>query len=381
VRYGFEKFPIRPSQTQPMIIILLVPVLTQIILSILDFFRYFLFQKRILKHELLRLYEIISVLFIPLFYLIFSDVGLDNDCCSDSAFFSPAHRSTVYFWIGLCMIGFLISAFKEKVAAPIKELILNFLLLVGIVLNIFIANHATEFLWFFGNLPIIIIFILTLAENQRKILEAFRQGEFDGVSGWAKYTWEILSWHPILQSPIVVVLCLPFVFLVTSFLMLFGQKPDSIILAFTQTYHHGFSQLDYLCANVNCGGHYLCSVAAKGHKKIVRPQRLGVRNKQLILCNRQLLISNAFEELLEERLPGTHRLIRKNYNKVGNVIHRYYYLFEIKLISDIIYILMKPLEWVFLLVLYMFDTKPENRIAMQYISKEDKLKIRTMQQV
>jgi hypothetical protein len=90
-------------------------------------------------------------------------------------------------------------------------------------------------------------------------------------------------------------------------------------------------------------------------------------------------VSNAFEELLEERLPGIHRLIRRNYNKVGNVIHRYYYLFEIKLISDIIYILMKPLEWVFLLVLYMFDTKPENRIAIQYISKEDRLGIRAIQ--
>jgi hypothetical protein len=319
------------------------------------------------------------VIFVPFFYLLSADMGQDNDCCFGSAFFSPEHRSTVYFWIGLCMIGFVISAFKGKVAAPIKELLLNFLLLAGIVLNIFIAIQVTEFLWFFGNLPIIFIFTLTLAENQRKILEAFRQGEFDGVSGWAKYTWEILSWHPILQSPIVIVLCLPFVFLVTSFLMLFGQKPDSIILAFTQTYHHGFSQLDYLCANVDCGGHYLCSVAAKGHKKIVRPQRLGVRNNQLILCNRQLLVSNAFEELLEERLPGIHRLIRRNYNKVGNVIHRYYYLFEIKLISDIIYILMKPLEWVFLLVLYMFDTKPENRIAIQYISKEDRLGIRAIQ--
>ncbi len=358
---------------------LILLILVQVILSILDFFRYLLFQKRILNREFLRLYELISVIFVPFFYLLSADMGQDNDCCFGSAFFSPEHRSTVYFWIGLCMIGFVISAFKGKVDAPIKELLLNFLLLAGIVLNIFIAIQVNEFLWFFGNLPIILIFTLTLAENQQKILEAFRQGEFDGVSGWAKYTWEILSWHPILQSPIVIVLCLPFVFLVTSFLMLFGQKPDSIILAFTQTYHHGFSQLDYLCANANCGGHYLCSVAAKGHKKIVRPQRLGVRNNQLILCNRQLLVSNAFEELLEERLPGIHRLIRRNYNKVGNVIHRYYYLFEIKLISDIIYILMKPLEWVFLLVLYMFDTKPENRIAIQYISKEDRLGIRAIQ--
>lgn len=34
---------------------------------------------------------------------------------------------------------------------------------------------------------------------------------------------------------------------------------------------------------------------------------------------------------------------------------------------DLIYYLMKPLEWLFLLVLYLVDRKPENRIAMQYI--------------
>ena len=34
---------------------------------------------------------------------------------------------------------------------------------------------------------------------------------------------------------------------------------------------------------------------------------------------------------------------------------------------DVIYYLMKPLEWIFLLVLYLVDRKPENRIALQYI--------------
>ncbi|MGT2717203.1 DUF6688 family protein [Streptococcus oricebi] len=32
------------------------------------------------------------------------------------------------------------------------------------------------------------------------------------------------------------------------------------------------------------------------------------------------------------------------------------------------YLMMKPLEWFFLLVLYLIDIKPENRIALQYIS-------------
>ena len=38
--------------------------------------------------------------------------------------------------------------------------------------------------------------------------------------------------------------------------------------------------------------------------------------------------------------------------------------------ADIIYILMKPLEWLFLIVLYSCDTRPENRISMQYIGNK-----------
>ncbi|WP_394334798.1 DUF6688 family protein [Niastella vici] len=36
---------------------------------------------------------------------------------------------------------------------------------------------------------------------------------------------------------------------------------------------------------------------------------------------------------------------------------------------DVVYLLMKPAEWLFLLTLYTFDRKPENRIAKQYISR------------
>ena len=158
---------------------------------------------------------------------------------------------------------------------------------------------------------------------------------------------------------------------------LFGQKTDSIILAFTQTYYQGLSKLTPLCENVSCGEHFLCSVAANGHKNIAKPFRFGIRNGALVNCNRQLLISNAFEELIAERLPCIHLFIRRHYNKVGNQIHKYYYIFKIKLVSDIIYILMKPLEWLFIFTLYLFDSTPENRIAIQYINEEARKAIKT----
>ncbi len=39
---------------------------------------------------------------------------------------------------------------------------------------------------------------------------------------------------------------------------------------------------------------------------------------------------------------------------------------------SLIYYLMKPLEIFFLIILYTLDKKPENRIASQYLSIQDK---------
>ncbi len=114
------------------------------------------------------------------------------------------------------------------------------------------------------------------------------------------------------------------------------------------------------------------------HPFIVKPIRYGERNGQKIVCNRQLLVSNAFEDLIQEKLPRTHRFIRLQYNKVGVLVHRYYTVFNIKIIADLVYILMKPLEWFFLFVLYTADKNPENRISKQYLSNQDRQMINSL---
>ncbi|MBI3137078.1 MAG: hypothetical protein HYZ15_00675 [Sphingobacteriales bacterium] len=154
--------------------------------------------------------------------------------------------------------------------------------------------------------------------------------------------------------------------LISLLLYVVGQKPDAGIRAFTETYKLGLSQWDYKCENVQCGEHYLCSVAANGHPGIVRPVRLGKRNHHFIVCNRQLLISNAFEELIQEKFPALHRMIRLQYDKMGDRIHRNYDWYSKKWVSDLVYLAMKPAEWFFLFVLYMADHKPEQRIGRQY---------------
>ncbi|HTI92628.1 MAG TPA: DUF6688 family protein, partial [Puia sp.] len=175
------------------------------------------------------------------------------------------------------------------------------------------------------------------------------------------------------KLPVLLLLCAPVLLILIGVLLLFGQQPDSFVRAFTDTYKEGFSQLNAQCDNVICPqGHFLCTVAAKGHGNFVKPLRSGIRGGQAITCNRQLLVANAFEELLEQKLPGLHRPIRALYNKVGDFIHKYYGVFNNEWVADLVYVLMKPLEWLFVIVLYASDRKPENRIAQQYMDWNDR---------
>lgn len=161
------------------------------------------------------------------------------------------------------------------------------------------------------------------------------------------------------------VIMLPLLGIIIGILLLFGQAPDSIIKAWTETADWNLS-LKEAPQNIEFDEHYLCTVAAGGHKKIVKPIRKGIRHGHEVIVNRQLCVANAFEQILEEKTPRFHKLVRGIYDRYGLPIAR---LIKSKWIADIIYFLMKPLEWIFLMVIYMIDVHPENRIATQYMGK------------
>lgn len=161
------------------------------------------------------------------------------------------------------------------------------------------------------------------------------------------------------------VLMLPLLGIIIAILLLFGQAPDSVIKAWTETADWTLS-LKEAPQNIYYDEHYLCTVAAGGHKKIVKPIRKGVRHGHEVIVNRQLCVANAFEQILEEKTPHFHKLVRGVYDRYGFPVAR---LIKSKWIADIIYIMMKPLEGIFLMVIYMNDVQPENRIATQYMGK------------
>ncbi|MDQ0223853.1 DUF6688 domain-containing protein [Metabacillus niabensis] len=156
----------------------------------------------------------------------------------------------------------------------------------------------------------------------------------------------------------------PILVIIQFILVLFGQRPDSLIRVFLETSSFNYSMIPAPKPEMVSGdGHYLCTVSAKGHKKLVRPIRAGIRRGERIPVNRQLLIANAFENILEQYVPTIHKIIRNFYDKYGYPISKHIHS---KWSADVIYLLMKPLEWFFLIVLYTVDKNPENRIHVQY---------------
>jgi len=189
-------------------------------------------------------------------------------------------------------------------------------------------------------------------QNEAK---TFRNGLLNNINQklMKSANWPIAAF--ILMWPILgIIICI---------LALFGQQPDSIIKAWTETSDWNLSKR-VAPQNVYYDEHYLCTVAAGGHANVVKPVRLGVRHGHQVIVNRQLCVANAFEQLLEERIPVFHRYLRHFYNKYGfpvaKMIHSPY-------TADLVYLIMKPLEWMFLIVLYFCDVYPENRIAVQYL--------------
>jgi hypothetical protein len=137
---------------------------------------------------------------------------------------------------------------------------------------------------------------------------------------------------------------------------------DGAIAVFTRTCGHMLSAIPVSVVEQDC--HYLCTVAARGHTWLVRPERLGKRRGATIVVNRQLAIANAFEDLLHERWPRFGRLARATYDRVGLPLSRY---IRSPWASDAVFLAMKPAEWLFSLTLLLLDPRePEDRIGRMY---------------
>lgn len=182
-----------------------------------------------------------------------------------------------------------------------------------------------------------------------------------------KLAQRAIALYPPYINPLYIMVLFPVAGLFIIVLVLCGQQPDAVVKAFTETSDWGFSQIESPPPRITLGhpysGMYLCTIALTGHANLVRPIGYGWRTGGVIPVNRQMLVCNAFEQLLEQSMPRLHGVARKAYDIFCIPFNA---LAWNKYAADVIYLLMKPLEYFFIIALYCFDKSPEDRIARQY---------------
>ncbi|MCU0327297.1 MAG: hypothetical protein MUF45_19080 [Spirosomaceae bacterium] len=297
---------------------------------------------------------------------------IDMGCYSP---FSDRHSLTLIFYFLAFNLSIALIWIKKTTLPPLVLAFCLVFILIGVILSVVtlfqISTHNIKYMGYANNhldeqimfscTPTLSIFI-----GIYLIVEVITQ-ESDEITN-RKYSNKFLNLISIFlvtrnrKSIWLIILLFPVFLISTLILILFGQEPDSIVKIFTDTATWKLSQQTHPPI-LDHKGHYLCTVAAIGDPKIVKPIRFGQRNGKQIIVNRQLLIANAFEEMVQDFSPKLHFIIRQFYDKYGYNLSKQ---INTTPLSNITYFLMKPLEWFFLVCLYLFCIKPEQKINRQY---------------
>lgn len=284
--------------------------------------------------------------------------------------FASAHILTLIVFLFFSVLSMVLIWLKGRSLPPLLVVLAIVFLIIGIGISFAVILQVSENLdgnkgpfYFFAPISYIVISLLLII---KLVMQEMDYSVNRKLNNQFLNKLNNLMIKGATQPLWIIILLIPIFCIVMIFLVLLGQEPDSITKVFTETTTWHFSQMEhppYLDHN----GHYLCTVAACGHQAIVKPLRFGMRHNNQIIVNRQLLVANAFEERIMELSPRIHRFIRDNYDRYGYPLSKQ---ITTPILSDIVYILMKPFEYFFVITLYLLDTNPEKRIANQYKLKE-----------
>lgn len=285
------------------------------------------------------------------------------------------HSPTILALFAIGIIGYIVLRVSKTPLPPLLIVMMFSFMFLGIFVSslwiVQLSNNLFKnvLIFYLGLFPL--NFILLSMALMRYILKTYildiseKENEYKSKLLYSIYNLLLKSKNWI---GLAIALMLPILIILMLILILFGQQPDALIKAFTETSDWVLSA-KISPPPVEMDAHYLCTVSLRGHKRLVKPLRYGIRRNTKIVVNRQLMVANAFEQLIEGKMPKTHRLIRYIYDKYGYPLSRN---INTAWSADIVYILMKPLEWLFLVVLYAFDKNPESRIARQYLPAPEK---------
>lgn len=274
-----------------------------------------------------------------------------------------------WFLIIAGMIGYFVLLFAKGDKTPplITVLAIVFLMLLNIfqifyAIQIWKNMDSITYLLYLYQFNVLLLSARVIYLRMKEELLRM-QSKKEELEMHQNIQWFYERVHSLSQYSMLIFVLFFFVVAILEIVLVFmGQGLDAPIKMFTDTADWTFSK-QTPPPPIQYDGHYLCTVAAGGHEKIVKPLRFGRRRGEQIVVNRQLCIANAFEEVIQERFPSFHKAIRAFYDRYGYPVSKH---ITTPLRADLIYFIMKPLEWMFLLFLYMVDVKPEKRIGRQY---------------
>lgn len=267
--------------------------------------------------------------------------------------------------LGIIGLLILMFGFESKLPPLVSIFSIASVVLANILQIVYfvqIVPHATSLYFWIYHIQLLVISSSLIRSQVRVQVAAAKEKSMDESRKKYKRRFYALMSKVSRYNLLIFTALIIIIALLEILFILCGQSADAPIKAFTNTADWTFSQQSPPPPMVY-DGHYLCTVAAGGHRKVVKPLRYGTRLGETIVVNRQLCVANAFEDLIKEKLPRFHKVVRGGYDKYGYPVSKH---ITTPLRADIVYFIMKPLEWTFLFVLYLFDKDPESRISRQY---------------
>jgi hypothetical protein len=333
------------------------------------------------------LLDVLVLGFLPAWGLVYShwlaQPGCEVSACdAGDAIFRPLAEPEVYGLVALhvlIVLAYAISRRRPEALRPLAEALVNAALLAGLYVHAVLAAHFARWLGAAALFPPVFLpcaaplftVVLYGIELHGRLRRRAREADTPKATVAPDSVYregppqEPLPPTPRLHLPTLAraVALAPVLLGVHAVLhALWLGRADGGIAVVTRTCGHVLSYMPVV--ETPCNGHYLCTIAARGHPWLVRPERIGRRHGVAIVVNRQLALANAFEDLLHERCPRLGRLARRVYDRLGLPVSRY---LRRPLLADLVYLAMKPAEWVFYASLLLLDRgEPEARIDRMY---------------
>jgi hypothetical protein len=336
------------------------------------------------RSKALRITEAMAFVVLPVWGLFYNHFLAEPTCevgaCSDRIF-RPFAEPEVFGLVALhalTVVAYCISRRRPRALRPYSEALVHATLLAGVLVHIVIGVHIAPWTAKAFLVPPLLLpcfapvttVILYSAELHGRLRRRGREAAMIPEPNLAPTAYRHAPPEAVLpplrlhlRGLLRAIGLAPVVLGLHAVLQaLWLGRTDAAIRVFTRTCDQVLSLQQVVILPQDC--HYLCTVAARGHAWLVRPERLGRRGGIPIVVNRQLAIANAFEDLLRERWPRFGRLARRVYDRVGLPVSRY---IRRPWLADLTYLAMKPAEWLFAAALLLLDRgDPEERIDRMY---------------